>query len=220
MQTHSLITTKPLKKLNTAIWLTIVATIMMASSCSENETWADNYITNLAELTTDANGTVTQMRLDNGQTYTLANQIRLQRPDTTYRSICIYTQQGNSATISDYALTYSQRPITETTELSIKTDPCQMQSVWLSGNYLNARLLVQGKNQPHIIAFVDQGITTNNDGSHTLTIRLHHDQNNDPQAFTRTIYLSCPLKEYTTQLQHNRDSIYFVAYEQTYKLCY
>ena len=198
-----------MKKLK--LGLIIAITSLIICSCSDKDSWADNYITNLAELTTNSDGTVITMRLDDGQNLTPTNNIRFERPDTTYRCVCIYTQQGTSATIADYAKTFSSQPITDTTDLTIKDDPCQIQSTWLSGQYFNARMLVQGKDQPHIVAFIDRGITTYPNGSQTLTIQLHHDQNGDSEAFTRTIYLSCPLYNYAAKLQRGRDSVCLVS---------
>jgi len=189
-------------------------------SCSDNDSWADNYITNLAEINTDHDGIGTTMRTDNGSTYILTNAINLGRPDTTYRCICIYTLNKTNAKIADYAKTFSSLPITDTTGIKIKRDPCQIQSIWLSGNYLNARMLVQGKDIPHVVGFIDNGIRQNPDGSNTLDILLHHDQNNDQEAFTRTIYLSMPLKGYAGKLQSSRDSVCLIAPQQTYTVAY
>lgn len=198
--------------------LTLTLLALIICSCSDNESWADNYITNMAEVDTDSKGLGITMRLDNGQSYTLTNAPRLERPDTTYRCVCLYTTDGTKATLTDYAKAFSTKPITDTSDLEIKTDPCQTQGVWVSGGYLNARLLMQGKDQTHIVKFIDRGITTNPNGSRTLSILLYHDQNGDMEAFTRTAYISCPIKEYG--LQASRDSVEFIAPDKTYRLAY
>ena len=96
----------------------------------------------------------------------------------------------------------------------IKTDPVDIQSIWLSGNYVNMILLVQYKDQTHAYHFIDEGFTANEDGTRTLNLRLYHDRKNDYEAFTKQVYLSVPLKKYLQSLQKG-DKIRF--YLNTYK---
>ena len=198
----------------------LVATAVMTASCSDDHSWAPPYITDFAELTTDDSGAIVGMALDNGKKFErtkfvakCANANGLVA-DTVYRSICLYTVQDNVATLHSYSHTFAPEPITPDmlADDEIKTDPCVIQSIWRGGSYVNALMLVQGKDQPHIVGFIDKWIA---DGEYkTLTIVLYHDQNNDPEAFTRTIYISCPLYSYEGQLHSERDSIAFVVNQQ------
>ena len=182
-------------------------------SCSDDDSWAPAYITDLAELYTDASGQVATMLLDDGRTLNLEATNITARPDTTYRCVCVYTLADNGrATIYSAVEALSSEPIIDTGNLTIKTDPCEIQAIWRGGSWLNARMLVQGKDTPHIVAYVDEGIATDElTGVNILTLRLFHDQNGDQEAFTRTIYLSCPLRSYADRLVHGRDSIHFVV---------
>lgn len=193
-----------------------IAATLFACSCSDDETWADSYITNMVEIDTDSNSSATILRLDNGQTFSISNAIRFDRPDTTYRCVCIYTVQGKSATIEDYAKALSAPPVSDTTDLVIKTDPCHVQSIWYSGGYLNVRLQVQGKDKAHKIVLIEQSLAHNPDGSQRLTLLLSHDQNGDLEAFSRNIYLSSPLHNYN--LRADRDTVIVNASEQTYQI--
>ena len=96
----------------------------------------------------------------------------------------------------------------------IKMDPCTIQSIWRGGDYINARMLVQGQDQSHIVAFIDKGIEDRETGYKQLTLYLHHDQNGDAEAFTRIVYLSCPLRGYADDLVKGRDSVAFVVNQE------
>ena len=96
----------------------------------------------------------------------------------------------------------------------IKMDPCTIQSIWRGGDYINARMLVQGQDQSHIVAFIDKGIEDRETGYKQLTLYLHHDQNGDTEAFTRIVYLSCPLRGYADDLVKGRDSVAFVVNQE------
>lgn len=209
------------------LFLCLVIALAAFCSCSDDDSWAPAYITDFTELHTDGSGQVATMLLDDGRTLNLEGTNITARPDTTYRCVCVYTLADNGrATIYSAAEALSSEPIIDTTNLTIKTDPCEIQAIWRGGSWLNARMLVQGKDTPHIVAYVDGGIATDEmTGVNILTLHLYHDQNGDQEAFTRTIYLSCPLRSYVDRLVHGRDSIHFVVnqYEKgitTFKLAY
>ena len=204
---------------------------LFTASCSDDESWVPPFITDFAELSTDGNGAIAGMTFDNGVKYENAKFVVNcagrdgLTPDSVYRAICVYTRMDNIVTLHSYTKAFAPEPIGPDvlTDGIIKTDPCIIQSIWRGGNYINAIMLVQGKDQPHIVGFIDEGIV--GEENKELTIRLYHDQNSDPAAFTRTIYLSCPLRQYEGQLLSGRDSIAFVVNEQdkgmtTYKLPY
>lgn len=191
---------------------------LIVCSCSNDEAWADNYITNFVEMQTNDKGNVTSMRLDNGEAYMVENGLLFETPDTTYRCICIYTTEGNHAMVADYQQAVSHYPLTYTQGQPFKTDPCEIQSVWISGKYINARIMVQGKDKAHGLWLYAHTLADNTNGSKTLTLRLYHDQNGDSKAFTRTFALSCPLDNYF--LRHNFDSVCLIAPKQTYSIVY
>ena len=188
--------------------------VMMLGSCGDDESWAPAYITDFADLRTDGNGVVVSMTLDDGREY-VDVQLRDDfdgEADTVYRAICVYTLQNSEATLHSVTPAFAPQPIVDDGKLEIKTDPCIIQSIWRGGDYINARMLVQGKDLPHIAAFIDLGIAANAEGTaKVLTLQLYHDSNGDAEAFTRTIYLSCPLRGYEDSLTRGRDSLAFVV---------
>ncbi|MBO4486978.1 MAG: hypothetical protein J5729_01275 [Bacteroidaceae bacterium] len=209
-------------------YILLAVLALICSACDDKESWLPAFITNYADIRTDAAGNIVSMTLDDGTTYNAqwspenkngnaaqsGNDQWSIKPDTLYRAICLYTREKNCATIHSWTLAFAPNPISDTTQLTIKTDPCEIETIWRGGNYINACMLVQGKDQPHIVAFIDKGIKeiTTADGSYNQqTILLYHDQNNDPEAFTRTVYLSCPLHNYADMLIQGRDSIAFLV---------
>ena len=79
---------------------------------------------------------------------------------------------------------------------SIHTDPVSIQSIWRSGDYLNMVLQIMVKDQKHELSFIENGITTNADGTQTLTLTLYHDRKGDVEGFNEKQYLSIPLWHY------------------------
>ena len=189
---------------------------LAVASCSDNEHWQSAYITDFADLRTDAGGDVVSMTLDNGESRVCQSTVKELRPDTIYRAICMYTLDEGIATLHACTFAFAPEPMPEDSlkdDEIIMTDPCTINSIWRGGDYINARMLVQGKDRQHILAFVDRGVTEIS-GYKRLDIQLYHDQNTDPPAFTRTIYLSCPLRNYSGQLVRGRDSVAFVVNQE------
>lgn len=197
--------------------MAVSACLAVCYSCSDDDNWSPSYITDFADLCTDADGNVAELVLDNGSTYQLATPYSFAdaKPDTTYRAICLYTVDKEAATLHSVSLTFSPDPIVAPSDLEMKNDPCVIQSIWRGSDYINARMLVQGQEIQHYVAFIDRGITTGSQSSaKILTIELYHDCNNDPAAFTRTFYFSCPLRKYAELLTQGRDSIAFIVNQE------
>ena len=225
MPIPSTITTR-LQVRNRLIILLSVITLALLCSCSDDDSWAPAYITDFAEIRTDDNGAAIAMTLDDGTTYeqsgattsgtlninTQTLNIQGLKPDTLYRAICLYSLQGKAATLYSLSLAFAPEPQSHMDD--IKMDPCTIQSIWRGGDYINARMLVQGQDQSHIVAFIDKGIEDRETGYKQLTLYLHHDQNGDAEAFTRIVYLSCPLRGYADDLVKGRDSVAFVVNQE------
>ncbi|MBR5194132.1 MAG: hypothetical protein IKW37_07005, partial [Bacteroidaceae bacterium] len=80
------------------------------------------------------------------------------------------------------------------------TDTVSIKSIWQSGNYLNLIIQIKVKDKEHELSFIDNGITTNKDGSQTLTLTLFHDRKDDVEGFDEKHYLSVPLWHYQNKL--------------------
>lgn len=174
------------------------------ASCSEEEDYVfPDLITEMVCLKTDANGCGTHFITDKGQTWHLqeGNQPNKLTPDSTYRVVGRYAPIGETdAQAYSFYQTISTLPKPESEYKSIHTDPVSIQSIWRSGDYLNMILPIQVKDQKHELAFIENGIAENADGTKTLTLTLYHDRKNDVEGFDEKFYLSIPLWHYRDKL--------------------
>ena len=221
----SIITIRLQVRIRLTILLFVTAAVVLCS-CSDDDSWAPAYVTDFADIRTDGSGTAVSMTLDDGTIYGWSEagtngelNIKYQisdskglKPDTVYRAICLYTLQEKAATLHSFSLAFAPEPQSDVDDMKMAS--CTIQSIWRGGAYINARMLVQGKDQSHIVAFIDKGIEEKEDGYKQLTLYLYHDQNGDVEAFTRTVYLSCPLRGYADDLVVGRDSVAFVVNQE------
>lgn len=189
----------------------------LCEGCKEEDYVYPSVVTEFIGAQTDNNGTISQLITDNGTIYSVLQRDGLGGlvADTLYRTISIYepitqeNSEGNIAQLYSCQLVLSVNPLPVSDfKGNIKTDPVDIQSIWLSGEYLNMILLVQYKELSHLYHFVDEGITSDQSETQTLNLRLFHDRNNDYEAFTKQVYLSVPLKNYL-QLLRKGDKIRF-----------
>lgn len=206
-----------------AIAMVLLLCMLLWEGCKEEDYVYPSVVTEFIGAQTDSDGTISQLVADNGTVYPVLQRDGLGGlvADTLYRTISIYEplpqEDGKETAAQLYScqLVLSMNPLAEKAfKGQIKTDPVDIQSIWLSGNYVNMILLVQYKDQAHAYHFIDEGFTANEDGTRTLNLRLYHDRKNDYEAFTKQVYLSVPLKKYLQSLQKG-DKIRF--YLNTYK---
>lgn len=199
------------------IVMALLFCIFLCEGCKKEDYVYPSVVTEFIGAQTNNDGTISQLVADDGTIYSVLQRDGLGGlvADTLYRTISIYepiTQEngkGNVAQLYSCQLVLSVNPLPASDfKGNIKTDPVDIQSIWLSGEYLNMILLVQYKELSHLYHFVDEGITSDQSGTQTLNLRLFHDRNNDNEAFTKQVYLSVPLKNYL-QLLRKGDKIRF-----------
>lgn len=199
------------------IVMALLFCIFLCEGCKKEDYVYPSVVTEFIGAQTNNDGTISQLVADDGTIYSVLQRDGLGGlvADTLYRTISIYepiTQEngkGNVAQLYSCQLVLSVNPLPASDfKGNIKTDPVDIQSIWLSGEYLNMILLVQYKELSHLYHFVDEGITSDQSGTQTLNLRLFHDRNNDYEAFTKQVYLSVPLKNYL-QLLRKGDKIRF-----------
>ena len=199
------------------IVMALLFCIFLCEGCKEEDYVYPSVVTEFIGAQTNNDGTISQLVADDGTIYSVLQRDGLGGlvADTLYRTISIYepiTQEngkGNVAQLYSCQLVLSVNPLPASDfKGNIKTDPVDIQSIWLSGEYLNMILLVQYKELSHLYHFVDEEITSDQSGTQTLNLRLFHDRNNDYEAFTKQVYLSVPLKNHL-QLLRKGDKIRF-----------
>ena len=201
----------------------VFLTVMFLTSCDKEDNYVfPDLITEISCLKTDNKGFGTQIITDKGAVWHLQEGNRPSRltPDSIYRVVSRYAPitpsdapQAEAKAYSFYS-TVSPIPLPESKYQVIKTDPVSIQSIWRSGDYLNLILQIKVKDQKHELSFIDNGITTHEDGTKTLTLTLFHDRKNDIEGFDEKSYLSVPLWYYQDKLSKG-DQIVFQL--NTYK---
>ena len=188
--------------------------ICLFEACKEEEYVYPDVITEFIGAATDENGTLTRLVADNGEEYRIQARSGLDglKKDTLYRTISIYQPLENQ-TVQLYSseLVLSMIPVSAKQIIGdIKTDPVDIERMWLSGKYLNMVLLAKVKEESHSYHFIDQGIQKEADGTQTLHLQLYHNRNNDYEAFTRKVYLSVPLWAYDGKRRQNCISYFHI----------
>ena len=70
-----------------------------------------------------------------------------------------------------------------------------MQGIWLSADYLNIVIQVEGAGEAHSFHFGQDSVSVS--GEHRLVaLRLYHNRGEDAEYYTHKVYLSVPLKQY------------------------
>lgn len=172
-------------------------------ACGEEEYVFPDLVTEMVCLKTDANGVGTEFITDEGTVWHLqeGNRPNKLTADSTYRMVSRYVPLNETdAQVYSFAKTISSLPKPESEYEVIHTDPVSIQSIWRSGDYLNMVLPISVKNQEHELAFIENGISLNDDGTQTLTLTLFHDRKSDIEGFTQKFYLSIPLWHYQESL--------------------
>ena len=192
---------------------------ILALLCSCEDA-ADDYrypsvITDYACLLTDATGQPERLRLDNGNTYPIAltdeyreayTQLPTYKTDTTYRVISMYELGADSAAhIYSMAQTISVAPTPLREGETLYQDPVYLQSIWLSGGYMNIVIELKALDGRHSIGFVD----TTSEGMQGKEITFYHNAHDDVESYRQKLYASIPLIPLREDLQQG-DTLRFV----------
>lgn len=176
--------------------------------------------TDFACIATDDKGKIEYLLLDDGSSY----PVRLTRDfleayddeptykrDTLYRLLSVYelVSTGQNDTVADlYALgnIISQVPTPLREDEELHQDPVYLQSIWLSGGYLNFVLEVKALNGKHSIGFVDTTPETMQGKEFTF----YHRVIDDVESYRQKLYGSIPLVPFKESLEQG-DTLRFVV---------
>ena len=186
------------------VLLKILSTFFIVSllcACGEEEYVYPDVLTEFVCLKTTEQGKGAQLITDEGKTWEIPESQRTSdnlTPDSIYRVVRKYVPLPDTEEADVYALqsVIAPLPKAESEFEDIHTDAVTIQSIWRSGDYLHLILQVMVKDKAHEYGFIDEGITTNEDGSRTLKLTLFHNRDNDVEGFYRKAYLSVPLWHY------------------------
>lgn len=127
------------------------------------------------------------------------------KADTIYRAILYYEQYGaltNPVRLSKVSVAHIIHK--DSVKSGIKTDPLTLESVWVSTNkrYLNVGFYLKTGSTSddeamQLLAVIGDTLMTNADNTHTLWLRLYHDQGGVPEYYSTHSYFSLPLQDLT-----------------------
>lgn len=175
-------------------------------ACSDGDDDGDvyipPYITDLVVASTDADGKVVSVRMDDGTTYHVASQqVDMERKDTLLRCLATYTcEYGKDFQLHGIRPVFSAKSYPATSiyviidgkayqDVSLlPRDPMKVISMWKSGGYLNLHLgLMTTNNGVHQYAFCEDSV-----GHFSL---LHQRPANDGSAYTENVYMSMSIPQ-------------------------
>lgn len=185
-----------------------ITTLCLFCACSNDDAPLPAYQFALADMSTNSNGMATQLNLDNGSIAPLKVAVTKLRTDTTYRMQVLYVMDNdNRAQLYKYAPILAPQVVRYRTDMAFK-HPLEVVTYWQTPKYINLQLNIKGTaNGVHYFGFNETDYRTNFDGSHTMMVELVHNQNSDPQYYTRTTYLSLPLQPLQNLLRTGIDSL-------------
>ena len=195
----------------------ILFAVVLLTACGEEEYVYPDLITEMSCLKTNAEGFGTQIITDEGTIWHLQEGSRPDSltADSLYRVVSRFAPVADSEAVAySFWKVISPLPKPESEYESIHLDPVDIQSIWQSGDYLNMVLQVMVKDKEHELSFIDNGITSNANGTQTLHLTLYHHRKDDVEGFMQKYYLSVPLWHYEGKLNKG-DTIVFELY--TYK---
>ncbi len=204
-----------------ALWLSLLAFV---SACSNDDAPMPAYQLALADLTTDLTGTAYELTLDDGTSPSLTKAITGLKTDTTYRIHVAYLLNDGRAQVNSYTRILAPQVGKYAPDVAY-THPLEVTTCWRSPHYINLQLNVKGTAKSvHYFGFNETDYRTNADGSHTMCVNLIHNQNADPLYYSRSTYLSLPLRPLSHLLRTGTDSIQLTVNtfqgKETYKFEY
>ena len=160
------------------------------------------------EAHTNADKKVDYVVTDEGQRLNLASLYEadwLLKQDTLYRAALYYEKDGEDADV----VSMSRIPVPTITpkdsvKKGMKMDPITLESMWVSKSkrYLNAGFYLKSgstdnEDAVHRLAVISDTLMKNADNTHTLYLRLYHDQGGMPEYYSVHSYFSLPLQGLT-----------------------
>ena len=154
--------------------------------------------------TADADGRLETVLTDEGEIFRVVEDASGMRvgADAAIRIVANYetlTTDDKVAGVKLYALLQAISPVplaADEFEEGVKTEPSEVQSIWLGHDYLNIILKVkqQGK---HLFHFVEDEVSVDEaSGRAKVRLTLFHDVTSATQDYSKRAYLSVPLRQY------------------------
>ena len=204
----------------TLLLLPILTLLSSCEDATDDDYRYPSVRTDFACIATDSKGRIEHLLLDDGSSYPVhLTQDFLKayddeptyKRDTLYRLLSVYelVSTAQNDTIADlYALgnIVSQVPTPLREDEELHQNPVYLQSIWLSGGYLNFVLEVKALNGKHSIGFVD----TTPEGMQGKEFTFYHRVIDDVESYRQELHGSIPLSPFHDCLQQG-DTLRFVV---------
>ena len=193
-----------MRKLWTDILCVLCLTCLVACSDGDDDSggYIPPYITDLVEATTDTQGKIVRVRLDDGTTYDVSSQkFSLSGRNDVIRCMVTYTHEAHqSFQIQSIVPIFTDIPYpAENIRVVVNGEvyqdvsmlprsPLKVISMWKSGGYLNLHLgMLTTDNGAHEFLFCEDA-----PGQYSL---LHLRALSDASSYTEHLYMSMPIPE-------------------------
>ena len=189
----------PMKSTKKVFFLFAAIVLVVLAACSDKQDYIPSYAVDLVEVNTNSQSKIDNVRLDDGQVYSVHQSISASTPDTTLRCLVTYSVADANMTIYSAKEVFSKHPLPATLFKSRPTDPVRFISCWRSDRYLNIKIGVLttgvGTHQFH---FAEDSISQNAAGKRTAHFTLlHRRPDDDAESYTDERFLSVPLANYS-----------------------
>ena len=176
--------------------------IALLTACSkDDDDYVPPYQIDMLEVSTDADGMLSWVKLDDGSIYDVSAQKKMsEAPDTTLRCRGSYTLNHGKMTLYGVAAVFADKPVPASAFTVVingvphrgseylPRDPVKLVSMWKSGGYINLHLGVMTTGYGiHQYAFCEEA-----PGLYSL-VHLH--PFSDASSYTEQVYMSMPIPE-------------------------
>ena len=191
---------------NRVVYIGSFIALLLLNACDKNDNYIyPSVILDFLTATTNSKGAADTITTDKNLTYKINADYSHQTltANATQRVVAYYAVDKQASTDSTgLARIYSMEKIISSAprvgNYVWSKDPVTIQSVWLSGHWINLTLGIMMKNGKHLMAFI-QGDNEIINGQRVINVEVSHDKNGDIEAFTDIVYMSIPLSAYETE---------------------
>ncbi len=179
--------------------------LLLATACGDDDYHYPDARLEYLTAYSGADGRLTTVLADDGTQYDVLNSVYApnEAADTTLRIVANYTRETDvegrmSALLYAAQTAISPVPLpADRFEDGVKADPASVLSIWMGLDYLNLVLEIKTADGGHAFHFVEDEVSWDDaTARREVALSLYHDAGDDPQYYTRWVYLSVPLRQY------------------------
>nr|WP_302830967.1 NigD-like C-terminal domain-containing protein [uncultured Bacteroides sp.] len=189
-------------------WLLFTLLVFLLTSCGDDDYHYPSVKLEFLTAFSGSDGSLQSVLTDEGEQYpVLENASKLTiDPNSFVRIVSNYEPvkaADGVAGVKLYAAlgTISPFPLpADKFEDGVKTDPVELQSIWMGIDYLNLLLGIKAQDGKHLLHFIeDEVVKDKSTGLVNVHLTLYHDAANDVLAYTKRAYVSVPLWQYAEE---------------------